>query len=116
MRYYTLDAKRRLVPMRADGPENLLRWVDEMARTDRIVARGYPGPGIEVCTDFLGIAINLQGPPEVFETAVFLVRPGGDPGPTGRGECTMIGRCATWEEAKEMHAETMCEYARSTRS
>ena|SRR5215471_11196878 len=104
--------------MRAGGFDRkmLLKWADEMSRINCVVARGYPGPGLEVCTDFLGVAINWEGEPQVFETAIFVRSSDDEPGLDGRGKCEIIGRCATWEQAEQMHAAAMKACQKATRS
>lgn len=50
----------------------------------------------EISTVFLGMDHAYQGPPQLFETAVF----------TEAG-VRIIDRCATWEEAEAMHREAV---------
>jgi len=53
--------------------------------------------GGSVSTVFLGIDHNFfGGEPRLFETAIFR-----------NGETEIVGRVATWEQAEELHAETV---------
>ena len=87
--------------------ETLKAWVEEVARRDRIAAETGVDPWrvglaeigeVEISTVFLGLDQNhlRRGPPVLFETMIF----------GGRLDHSR-NRCATWDEAKAMHAEAV---------
>jgi hypothetical protein len=87
--------------------ETLKAWVDEVARRGRIAAETGVDPWrvdlteigkVEISTVFLGLDHNYlrRGPPILFETTIF----------GGRLDHSR-NRCATWDEAKAMHAEAV---------
>ena len=91
-----------------DGKEpvpcgDLLEWGRWLETADRHVAQDRIGP-YRVSTVFLGLDHSFGcGPPLLFETMIF--GPGFD-----RDEYQE--RCATWEEAEEMHIKAL-DVARS---
>lgn len=100
---YKLDGDLRpvLLCTRPADREGLLAWAKWMAKAqDRgilQIAKDDCG-GVEVFTVFLGVNLNTAatGRPLVFETAMFR-----------DGNCTVIGRSATIEEAQSLHARTV---------
>ena len=87
--------------------ETLKAWVEEVARRDRIAAETGVDPWrvglaeigkVEISTVFLGLDHNYlrRGPPILFETMIF-----------GGWLDHSRNRCATWDEAKAMHAEAV---------
>jgi len=87
--------------------ETLKAWVEEVARRDRIAAETGVDPWrvdasvigeVEISTVFLGLDHNFlrRGPPILFETMIF-----------GGWLDHSRNRCATWDEAKAMHAEAV---------
>ena len=79
-------------------PADLMTWARwyEAAKDERIVAKTKLSH-VEVSTVFLGLdhrplAIDPHGPPQIFETMIF-----------GGPQDGWTDRCATWDEAEEMH-------------
>lgn len=74
---------------------NLLAWAQWFETADRRVAETIIG-AVRVSTVFLGIAhgIDHRGKPLLFETMVF-----------GGPLDGHTDRCATWDEAEQMHAD-----------
>ena len=86
-------------------PAEMLEWADwfEHHRDERIVSQQRVGP-FRVSTIFMGLDHAMPFPgarKQLFETMIFLL-----------GSGNYQTRCATWDEAEEMHRQA-CAYARS---
>lgn len=99
--FYTLDVQGNAVPMEADPNDPMglvLSWSNEFDNPLRQV--GYDQVGdAEISTVFLGLDYGYgDGPPQVWETAVFL----GD-------NVTISARYASREQALEGHREIVAQ-------
>ncbi|HEU0142917.1 MAG TPA: hypothetical protein VFQ79_24570 [Bryobacteraceae bacterium] len=101
--YYTLIGQ---TPVPCD---DLLEWARWFEENDRTVMRTRILGLCEVSTVFLGLdhglPFRLDGPPVLFETAVFWL---------GEDQWEMA-RCSTWSEAEEQHRRLCMEVARPRR-
>ena len=70
---------------------DLMEWARWFETADRVVARTDVGP-LRVSTVFLGMDHSWEGRPHLFETMIF-----------GDFEEGYQTRCATWDEAEQMH-------------
>jgi len=83
--FYALDNKKVVHPV-----DNLTEWGTKWRKNRRVALTNVLGT--TVSTVFLGIdhSFGHGAAPMLFETMVF---------PTSE----LIGRCSTWQEAKELH-------------
>lgn len=90
---YILDGKQ-VVQADVSTIDGLLKWSEWMAEENRHVAVTEINKAIYVSTVFLGMdhGFGLSDKPILFETMVFR-----------DGNGAEMTRCATWEEAEEMH-------------
>ena len=83
---------------------DLLEWGRWMESRERVVKQESIGD-MNISTVFLGLdhSFSENGPPLLFESMIF-------DGPLDETQ----DRCATWEQAEEMH-ENMCKRARAVK-
>lgn len=88
--HYKLDENRNTVPC------TFLEWARWFHFNDRHVALTEVSEAVSVSTIFLGLdmGVNLDGPPILFETMVFV-----------HGDGKSARRCATWQQAEVQHSE-----------
>ena len=108
MRFYVLD-ESGLPVLHAQGRRDAQAflgwavWMEKAHESGRArIGRDQVG-AFEVSTVFLGIdyGVRQEGEPLVFETMIF--------GPCG---ARIVGRCASIERAREMHAHALAEVQR----
>ena len=92
------EHKFKLVDHEVFPVPNVLDWAKWYEAADRRVDQTRVGDKI-ISTIFLGVDYNFgEGPPILFETAVFL-----------GGSTLRLKRYSTWEQAVEGHAEVVGE-------
>ncbi len=105
MTNYILGENHEVVPV-----EDMLGWCKlfEQNIEKRRVAESTVG-GIWISTVFLGIdhRFSENGPPVVFETMAFRLKPDGD---IDYSEL-LCRRCCTWDEAVKQHEQVVMEIA-----
>ena len=80
---------------------DLLKWAEWMATADRVVFQTEVGASL-VSTVFLALDHQFGiGPPLLFETMIFTDGDGGG----------YMGRCSTWLEAEQQHAEVVTRWS-----